>query len=325
MRRPNQEDNTGPEETIEGIVTRSTGSWYQVQAGDRMIPSKIRGKFRLQEEDTTNPIAVGDRVSLKLNDDGTGMITEIHDRTNRLSRRAAGRRATREHVIAANIDFAWVIQSIRKPKINTGFIDRFLVMTEASEIAAGIVFNKLDLMQQGDQEAVLYIRDMYQEIGYPVLLLSARTGEGMDRLRESLAGKTSVVAGPSGVGKSTLLNAIDPGLDLTTGEVSERTNKGKHTTTYAALHALSSGGFVVDTPGIREFGILDLEPEEVGDFFVEFRPFIPDCRLPSCTHDHEPGCAVREAVDDGVIEEPRYYSYLNILESVRLGQQDVGR
>jgi len=315
-----------PEETyLEGTVIRSTGSWYDVQVDDRIIRSKIRGKFRLAEEEVTNPVAVGDRVTLRTVEDGTGLITEIHERRNRLSRRAAGRRVGMEHVIAANIDRAWLIQSIRMPKINPGLIDRFLVMAESNEIPAGIVFNKTDLMRDSDREAVLELHDLYAGLGYPLLMTSVVTGEGVQDFREWLSGNISVVAGPSGVGKSSLLNAVEPGLGLITGEVSEKTSKGKHTTTYASLYPLSTGGYVVDTPGIREFGIIDLEPEELSYYFIEFRPYIPLCRFPNCTHDHEPGCAVKEALERGEISDIRYYSYLNILESVRAGEKDVGR
>ncbi len=310
---------------LDGIVIRSTGSWYDVQVNDQVVPSKVRGKFRLEEQEATNPVAVGDRVTLRLNPDETGLITTIHERKNRLSRRAAGRRIGREQVIVANIDMVWIIQAVRLPRPNPGFIDRVLVTTEAHEIEAGLVINKIDLIRKKDRAYLDFLHTLYIDLGYRVLLTSAKTGEGVDAFREALTGRTSVVTGPSGVGKSTLLNVVEPGLDLRTGEVSEKTRKGRHTTAHAALFPLSDGGFVVDTPGIREFGVLYLEPWELSHYFPEFLLHLEHCRFPTCTHDHEPGCAVIEAVLDDAITEERYYSYLNILHSIRLGEKDVGR
>jgi len=306
---------------LEGLVTRSTGHWLDVKVDDRVIPSRMRGKFRLDEQDVTNPVAVGDRVTIRLSEDGTGLITEIHERRNKLSRRAAGHRASREHVIVANVDQAWGVQSIRLPRINPGFIDRFLVMAEVYEIPAGLIFNKIDLMRPKDRDHIFELRDLYEELGYPVMLTSATEDTGLDALKARLRDQINVITGPSGVGKSTLLNAIEPDLEITTSAVSEKTRKGTHTTTHAALHPLSDGGYVVDTPGIREFGILDLEPDELAFFFVEFLPYLNECRFDDCTHDHEPGCAIKDAVEHGAISERRYESYLNILESLRSGAE----
>lgn len=320
-----------PEEasTAEGIVVRSTGSWYAVETADAVVQARARGRFRLlaEELDETNPIAVGDWVTLRMEDDGTGLITDIRPRRNQLSRRAAGRRVGKEHVIAANVDAAWCVQSTFKPKLNSGFVDRLLVMAEAYHLDAGLVINKSDLLdgETRAQEVLGFWKTLYEGLGYPVLLTSAETGAGVEAFRTALIGKTSVVAGPSGVGKSSLLNAVEPGLDLRTGAVSQKTQKGKHTTTFATLYPLSEGGYVVDTPGIREYGIWDMEPADLGGYFVELRPYIPHCRFPDCTHDHEPGCAVTEAVDEGTITPERYASYLNILESLREGAADVGR
>ncbi|ARA92471.1 ribosome small subunit-dependent GTPase A [Rhodothermaceae bacterium RA] len=310
---------------LEGTVIRSTGSWYDVQTDRGVVPSRVRGKFRLEEQDVTNPVAVGDRVTIRLEPDDSGLITEIHPRRNQLSRRAAGRRVGLEHVIAANIDMAWAVQSVRLPKINPGFIDRFIVMAEVNEITPGLVINKTDLLREKDRAEIDALHDLYAGLGYTVLRTSTVTGEGVEAFREALRDRTSVVAGPSGVGKSSLLNAVEPGLGLRTGEVSLKTRKGRHTTTYASLLPLSFGGFVVDTPGIREFGLIDLDPADLGHYFREFKPYLHDCHFPNCTHDHEPDCAVKAAVEEGHITEARYTSYLNILDSLHLGERDVGR
>jgi len=309
----------------EGIVIRSTGSWYDVLCGDRVVPSKVRGRFRLDDAPTTNPVIVGDRVELQINEDDTGLVTGIHPRRNKLSRRAAGRKVGMEHVIAANINAAWIVESMRMPKLNPGFIDRFLVMAGLNEISAGLVFNKSDLMQPGDADAINFWRDLYSGLGYPVLTTSALTGEGVETFAAQLENRTSVVSGPSGTGKSSLLNSIDESLHLKIGEVSPKTRKGRHTTTSAALYPLNSTGFVVDTPGLREFGIIDLNPADLCYYFVEFLPYLNECRFPNCTHDHEPGCAVMEAVNENAITEERFFSYLNILASLQLGEKDVGR
>lgn len=308
-----------------GVVIRSTGSWYDVMVGDLVIPSKIRGRFRLSEDDVTNPIAVGDRVRIRLGSDDTGLIVDIYERKNKLSRRAAGRRVGREHVIVTNIDRVWTIQSVKSPDPNPGFIDRILVVAEAHDIDAGIVINKSDLIGGRERERIDELVDLYDGLGYPVLRTSAETGEGLESFRKELTGRTNVLTGPSGVGKSSILNWIEPELELKTSEVSEKTRKGRHTTTYVSLHPLSEGGFIVDTPGIREFGVLDIEPWELSHFFIEFKQHLQHCRFPTCTHDHEPGCEVKSAVESGEIADERYQSYLNILDSINLGDKDVGR
>jgi ribosome biogenesis GTPase len=328
MSRPDTHYTTGARDDgdqADGVVIRSTGSWYDVRVGEDVIPSKVRGKFRLRDDVDTNPVAVGDRVTVRLNEDRTGFITEIHERTNQLSRRAAGRRVGRESVIIVNIDFVWIIQSARMPAPNPGFIDRVLVTTEAHDIRAGLVLNKMDLLRKSDREAFESFRALYEGLGYPVLATSAETGRGIQTLREQLQGRTSVLTGPSGVGKSSLLNVLEPGLDIKTADVSEKTRKGRHTTTYAALFPLSGGGYIADTPGIREFGVLHVEPWELSHYFIEFETHLEHCRFPTCTHDHEPDCGVKAAVDAGDVDARRYRSYLNILDSIRRGEHDVGR
>lgn len=322
---------TGPAEPplAEGLVLRSTGSWYDLRLDTgETLRARIRGRFRLDAEtlDETNPLAVGDRVRVRREPDGTALVTGILPRRNQLSRRAAGRRAGREQVIVANVDMAWCVQATFLPKFNPGFVDRFLVAAEAYHVPAGIVLNKADLLEGEPRaaEALAFWSALYEELGYPVLRTSTVTGEGIAAFREHLGGRLSVVSGPSGVGKSTLLNAVDPALGLRTGDVSERTGKGRHTTTFATLYAVGSG-WVADTPGIREFGIWNMAPHELGGYFAEMRPFVPHCRFPSCTHDHEPGCAVTAAVDAGEITPERYGSYLNILASLREGLEDRGR
>lgn len=304
-----------------GLIVRSTGSWYDVRTDDgESVRARIRGRFRLDalEIDETNPLAVGDRVRLTIGDDETGFITEIEPRENQLSRRAPGKRgAVREHVIVANVDRAWCIQSTFGPKVNPGFVDRFLVAAETRHIPAGLVINKADLLEGNEraEDAMAFWQELYEGLGYPVLLTSAETGRGVETFRAALAGAVSVVAGPSGVGKSSLLNAVEPGLGLRTSEIGEKTQKGRHTTTFATLLE-AGGGWVADTPGIREFGLWDLAPEELDGYFVEFRPYLDDCRFPNCTHIHEPGCAIQAAVDAGEIMPERYGSYVAMLETV---------
>jgi ribosome biogenesis GTPase len=303
---------------LEGVVTRSTGSWYDVRVGDRTVPSRLRGKFRLRDEDVTNPVAVGDRVTIRLNEeDDTGLILSIHDRRNKLSRRAAGHRTGQEHVMVANVDRAWVVQSVRLPALNPAFVDRLLVAAAVYEIPAGLIVNKIDLLTDDLRPEVMDFHGRYAELGYPVLTTSATAGYGLDRLQSALQGHTNVITGPSGTGKSSLLNALEPGLDVETGEVSESTHKGTHTTTHAELHPLSFGGYVVDTPGIREFGIREVHPKDLAHFFPDLAPYVNECKFPDCTHDHEPGCAVKAALERDAVHPARYESYLRILHSLQ--------
>lgn len=303
---------------LEGIVTSSTGSWYDVQVEDRTIPSRMRGKFRLTEQDLTNPIAVGDRVTIRLTEeDQTGFITEIHDRTNKLSRRAAGPREGQEHILVANVDRIWSVQAVRLPAFNPRFLDRLLVAAAVHDIPAGLIINKIDLMTEDDKPDVMDFHLRYADLGYPVHVTSATVGYGIDRLRDAFQEQVNAITGPSGTGKSTLLNALEPSLDLRTGSVSAKTEKGTHTTTHAELHPLSNEGYVVDTPGIREFGVRDVHPKDLAYYFPDLEPYVNACQFPDCTHDHEPNCAVKAAVDRGDIHPERYESYLRILESLQ--------
>jgi len=307
---------------MQGIVTRSTGSWYDVRVGDRTIPSRARGKFRLTRQDVTNPVAVGDRVTIRLNEeDDTGLIMDIHGRTNKLSRRAAGHRQGEEHVMVANVDRVWIVQSVQLPSLNPAFVDRLLVAAAVYEIPAGIIINKMDLLTDDNRPAVTDFHLRYEDLGLPVLPTSAATRYGLDRLEKALKGQVNVITGPSGTGKSSLLNAIEPGLDVETGEVSESTHKGTHTTTHAELHPLSIGGYVVDTPGIREFGVREVHPKDLGHYMPDIAPYVNECQFPDCTHDHEPGCAVKAAVEHGDIHPNRYDSYLRILDSLQEEEQ----
>jgi ribosome biogenesis GTPase len=339
----------GDEDLREGTVIRSAGKWYEVHTSEGTVRSRVRGKFRLEDRNATNPIAVGDEVSLRMNEDGTGLITDIHPRRNKLSRRSAGPRPDEEHVLVANVDRAWEVQAVAEPGIDPAHVDRFLIMAQVHEIPAGLIVNKIDLLRDAESDPHADARALraeldrwtaiYRELGHPVLHTSAETGEGLETLREALRGGTNVFTGPSGVGKSTLLNRLEPDLDLRTGAVSPGSQRGRHTTTHAGLYPLSSGsseeaasteaaasrgdendadpGFVVDTPGVEGFGLVDVAPEELDWFFPEMRAYVPDCHFPDCTHDHEPRCAVQEAVADGAIFRERYESYLEILHQLQ--------
>ena len=317
--------NDHHENLITGMVVRSTGKWARVQAQGKLIYSRVRGRIRLEETRDTNPIAVGDRVSLRINEDGTGLITKVHDRTNALIRRAAGRRVGFRQVIMSNVERVWIVQSAAFPEPNSGLIDRILVSAESQEIKCGILINKIDLAFGNQVETIKLLRRRYSWLGYPVILTSTVVGEGIESVKEALLGNLSILSGPSGVGKTSILNAIEPGLNLRTGDVSDKTRKGRHTTAHAELFLLSGGGGVVDTPGIREFGVLDIEPWELGHYFPEFRRHLAHCQFAACTHDHEPGCKVKVATAEKSITEQRYQSYLSILGSILAGANDVGR
>ena len=312
---------------IEGTVIKSTGSWYNVlldeptPEGSRDLRCRVAGKFRLEDLNLTNPIAVGDRVTVEVetnNDEETGAIRAIADRRNYVVRQSP-RRKHDLHLIASNVDQAILITTIIEPGVKLGFIDRFLLMTEPFGIPTIIVVNKADLYGEEELETYTVIRDIYADIGYTVLLVSATTGRGIEDLRELMRGKRNLLSGQSGVGKSTLVNAVEPGLELRTGELSDYTGKGQHTTTFAELYQLSFGGELIDTPGIKTLGFNYLKPQDVAHNFREIFAVSEDCRFGgSCLHRTEPGCAVKESVEqqDDRVTDLRYYSYLQILEEV---------
>jgi len=303
----------------QGRVIQSTGKWYKVAGpgpdGETIYDCRLPGRFRLDKKEVTNPVAVGDIVTFTVENDGSGTITEIHTRENYIPRQAThGRRG--EQILVANIDRAWVVQSVRQPKINLGFIDRFLVTCEAYEIPAGIIVNKMDLAKKGGEEFVEDIRELYLGLGYAFLTTSIHNEESIGRLEEELKAKTSVFIGPSGTGKTSLLNTLEPELALRTGEISSYSDKGKHTTTFATLIPLTMGGYIVDTPGIRELGLVNIEKSELSLFFPEMLEPRQNCKYYNCTHTHEPGCGVIQAYEEGLIDPDRYNSYINILQSL---------
>ena len=296
-----------------GIVIKSTGSWYLVKrTNGEIIEARIRGKLRTKGLRTTNPVAVGDIVSLEKNEDNF-VITEIGERRNYIIRKSTNL-SKEAQIIASNVDQTLLIATINHPVTSAIFIDRILATTEAYNIPAILVFNKSDLYDNTDREKATELITIYSEIGYRCLQVSAVTGQNITELRELLKDKVTVLSGMSGVGKSTLINCIEPQLQLKTASISDSHDTGKHTTTFAEMFPLNEGGYIVDTPGVRSFGIIDMEKEEISHFFPEIFRVSEHCRFYNCTHIHEPGCAVIEAVQNGRISESRYWSYLSMME-----------
>lgn len=298
---------------MRGLVIKNTGSWYTVLTDDgQLFDCKIKGNFRLKGIRSTNPVAVGDRVVIVPNQEGTAFITEIEDRRNYIIRKSINL-SKQSHIIAANVDQALLVVTVAQPQTSTTFIDRFLASAEAYRVPVVLVFNKTDLLDADllrYQEAMV---NLYETIGYECRQISAGTGDGVEALQPLLQDRITLLSGNSGVGKSTLINRLVPGAQLRTAEISDAHNTGQHTTTFSEMIRLEHG-WLIDTPGIKGFGTFDMEPEELTSYFKEIFHFSHDCRFSNCTHTHEPGCAVLKALEDHYIAESRYQSYLSMLQ-----------
>lgn len=299
-----------------GLVIRSTGSWYDIRTTDGHIyQGRLKGKFKLKGLKVTNPIAVGDRVTFMVEDEAenTAIITDIAPRENYIIRQSVHKTA-HGHILAANIDQAVLLATLTLPRTSLGFIDRFLVTAEAFRIPTTLVFNKIDILNEEGLAYQQEIMDMYGQIGYPCLATSAIDGDGVEAFRQLLDHKVTLLSGHSGVGKSSLVNAIAPDLNLRTNEVSTFANKGVHTTTFAEMFELAPDTFIIDTPGIKELGLIDTEKAEISHYFPEMRDRLNQCRFHNCLHINEPGCAIKDAVSEGEIAESRYMSYLSMMD-----------
>lgn len=305
---------------MQGIVTKSTGSWYEVKCNSgEIVKCRLKGILRLDESNTTNPVAVGDMVTIE-NYEADWVIANVLPRNNYIVRVSPKHEKARQ-IIAANVDQAVLVATLAMPRTSTGFIDRFLLTAEAYHIPTLLVFNKQDALSKKHLVKQEEVVATYRSIGYDVILASATDGTGIATLNTKLHNKTSLIAGHSGVGKSSLLNAVQPSLQLNTKAVSTFSGKGMHTTTFAEMHFLEIGGSIIDTPGVREFGVSGFEPEEVSHYFIEMRPFLVKCKFNNCLHENEPDCAVKLAVIDGIISEERFGSYLHILDDVKTARK----
>ena len=299
---------------MHGLVVKNTGSWYQVKTDEgQLINCKIKGNFRLKGIRSTNPIAVGDGVQIIVNNEGTAFISEIDDRKNYIIRKASNL-SKQSHILAANLDQCMLIVTINYPETSTVFIDRFLASAEAYRVPVTLLFNKIDRYNEDEYRLLQELTKLYSSIGYPCFSISAKKQTGIDDVREALKGKITLFSGNSGVGKSTLINTLLPGLNLKTGEISDAHNTGMHTTTFSEMFEFEYNGYIIDTPGIKGFGTFDMKDEEVGHYFKEIFQVSANCKYNNCTHTHEPGCAVLEAVENHQISLSRYTSYLSILE-----------
>lgn len=299
---------------MQGLVIKNTGSWYTVKTVEgSVVECKIKGNFRLKGIRSTNPVAVGDHVEIELNSQNTAFITAIGDRKNYIIRKSQNL-SKQSHIIAANVDQAFLVVTVERPQTSTTFIDRFLATAEAYSVPVVLVFNKTDLLDDILMRYQRMMTDLYETVGYKCVAVSAETGEGMDGLMEMLRDRITLLSGHSGVGKSTMINRLLPGVNLRTAEISDAHNTGMHTTTFSEMLPLPGGGYIIDTPGIKGFGTFDMEPEELTSYFKEIFRFSKDCRFSNCTHTHEPGCAVLKAVEDHYIAASRYQSYLSMLE-----------
>ena len=304
-----------------GLVIRNTGSWYTVKTDDggQLIDCKIKGNFRLKGIRSTNPVAVGDHVTLVPNNEGTAFITEIADRRNYIIRKASNL-SKQSHIIAANVDQAMLVVTVNYPQTSTTFIDRFLASAEAYRIPVVLIFNKVDILDDDELRYLDMMINLYETVGYECRSISAERGDGVETVMQMLEGKVTVLSGNSGVGKSTLINRLLPDANLRTAEISDAHNTGMHTTTFSEMLPLPSGGYIIDTPGIKGFGTFNIEPEELSGYFKEIFRFSRDCRFSNCTHTHEPGCAVLKAVEDHYIAASRYQSYLSMLDDKEEGK-----
>lgn len=302
-----------------GKVVKSTGLWYNVQVEDGTIfKCRIKGKFKLNNLRVTNPVAVGDDVDFFIENEveETGIIKTILPRENYVVRESP-RRAHHLHLIASNIDQTLLFSTIREPNLKQGFIDRFLLMTEPFDIPTVIIFNKADIYTEGDLNVFEYLKEVYEKIGYTVVLTSALTGQGLDEIKNILKNKITLVSGHSGVGKSTLINSIEPQLEIKTKEISNFSGKGQHTTTFAEMHPLSFGGYIIDSPGIKSLSFNNMEPANVSHYFREIFKHSNDCKFSNCLHINEPKCAVKTAIEEGEISELRYINYTTILRDIK--------
>ncbi len=299
---------------MHGLIIKNTGSWYTVKTDDgRIVECKVKGNFRLKGIRSTSPVAVGDYVDIIMNAEGTALISAIDDRKNYIIRKASNL-SKQSQIIAANLDQALLIITIKQPETSTTFIDRFLAGAEAYRVPVVLVFNKTDLLNDDERCYQQQMVTLYETIGYPCIEISAETGMGIDQLQTLLKQKVTLVSGNSGVGKSTLINAIIPHAEQRTAEISNAHGTGMHTTTFSEMIELAEGGYLIDTPGIKGFGTFDIEREELTSYFKEIFEFSKDCKFNNCTHTHEPGCAVIQAVENHYISVSRYQSYLNMLE-----------
>lgn len=297
---------------MQGLVTKSTGSWYQVRSGNQTIDCRIKGKFRTKGITTTNPLAVGDVVDFEMEpEQGTGVVTNLIQRKNYIIRKSINL-SKQAQIIAANLDLALLVVTLASPRTSLGFIDRFLVTAEAYGISACLIFNKLDLFSDEGLVILAEYQSIYENIGYPCYSVSAIEGTNIHEVQDLLKDKVTLFSGHSGVGKSSLINRLLPDLDLRTHMVSDWSDKGMHTTTFAEMFELPQGGYIIDTPGIRELGVIDIEKQELSHFFPEMRARLNQCRFNNCRHINEPGCAVLDAIEEGEIAPSRYDSYLSI-------------